>query len=153
LAAFIENLVSFAEYNTFTFVVTMATTKKKTRKLRGHVSHGHGRIGKHRKHPSGRGNAGGQVGRIESFLSKLKFESVEFCFKSSHFSRIRNVCSITTAYKWTNTILVISAKLACAITICVKIIISVRQSIATNCGRWSLNRHAKNTLVLKTRRL
>ncbi|XP_060072367.1 large ribosomal subunit protein uL15-like isoform X1 [Ylistrum balloti] len=37
------------------------TTKlKKTRKLRGHVSHGHGRIGKHRKHPGGRGNAGGQ---------------------------------------------------------------------------------------------
>uniref|UniRef100_A0A4W5QUN8 Large ribosomal subunit protein uL15 n=1 Tax=Hucho hucho TaxID=62062 RepID=A0A4W5QUN8_9TELE len=28
-------------------------------KLRGHVSHGHGRIGKHRKHPGGRGNAGG----------------------------------------------------------------------------------------------
>jgi len=38
----------------------MATSKKKTRKLRGHVSHGHGRIGKHRKHPGGRGNAGGQ---------------------------------------------------------------------------------------------
>ncbi|XP_069131763.1 large ribosomal subunit protein uL15-like [Argopecten irradians] len=39
----------------------METTKlKKTRKLRGHVSHGHGRIGKHRKHPGGRGNAGGQ---------------------------------------------------------------------------------------------
>ncbi|XP_053690261.1 60S ribosomal protein L27a [Sabethes cyaneus] len=33
--------------------------RKKTRKLRGHVSHGHGRIGKHRKHPGGRGNAGG----------------------------------------------------------------------------------------------
>ncbi|KAL7669899.1 hypothetical protein ACOME3_004846 [Neoechinorhynchus agilis] len=32
---------------------------KKTRKLRGHVSHGHGRIGKHRKHPGGRGKAGG----------------------------------------------------------------------------------------------
>ncbi|KAM5248551.1 large ribosomal subunit protein uL15 [Ctenodactylus gundi] len=32
---------------------------RKTRKLRGHVSHGHGRIGKHRKHPGGRGNAGG----------------------------------------------------------------------------------------------
>lgn len=39
--------------------VLQATTKKKTRKLRGHVSHGHGRIGKHRKHPGGRGNAGG----------------------------------------------------------------------------------------------
>ncbi|KOB76070.1 Ribosomal protein L27A [Operophtera brumata] len=37
-----------------------ATSKKKTRKLRGHVSHGHGRIGKHRKHPGGRGNAGGE---------------------------------------------------------------------------------------------
>jgi len=38
----------------------MATRQKKTRKLRGHVSHGHGRVGKHRKHPGGRGNAGGQ---------------------------------------------------------------------------------------------
>ena len=38
----------------------MTTRAKKTRKLRGHVSHGHGRIGKHRKHPGGRGNAGGQ---------------------------------------------------------------------------------------------
>uniref|UniRef100_A0AAY5KYI7 Large ribosomal subunit protein uL15 n=1 Tax=Esox lucius TaxID=8010 RepID=A0AAY5KYI7_ESOLU len=37
----------------------MPTKKTKTRKLRGHVSHGHGRIGKHRKHPGGRGNAGG----------------------------------------------------------------------------------------------
>merc|ERR1712085_52089 len=38
----------------------MSKNKKKTRKLRGHVSAGHGRIGKHRKHPGGRGNAGGQ---------------------------------------------------------------------------------------------
>merc|ERR1712093_36289 len=29
-------------------------------KARGNVSHGKGRIGKHRKHPGGRGNAGGQ---------------------------------------------------------------------------------------------
>lgn len=33
---------------------------KKNRKKRGDVSAGHGRIGKHRKHPGGRGNAGGQ---------------------------------------------------------------------------------------------
>merc|ERR1712113_1121651 len=33
---------------------------RKNRKKRGHVSAGHGRIGKHRKHPVGRGNAGGQ---------------------------------------------------------------------------------------------
>ena len=31
----------------------------KNRKARGHVSAGHGRIGKHRCHPSGRGKAGG----------------------------------------------------------------------------------------------
>ncbi|XP_065070902.1 LOW QUALITY PROTEIN: large ribosomal subunit protein uL15-like [Rhopilema esculentum] len=37
----------------------MTARLKKTRKLRGHVSHGHGRVGKHRKHPGGRGNAGG----------------------------------------------------------------------------------------------
>lgn len=28
--------------------------------MRGHVSAGHGRVGKHRKHPGGRGNGGGQ---------------------------------------------------------------------------------------------
>ena len=38
----------------------MPTRLHKNRKKRGHVSAGHGRIGKHRKHPSGRGNAGGQ---------------------------------------------------------------------------------------------
>nr|UXY87885.1 60S ribosomal protein L27A [Cryptomonas curvata] len=38
----------------------MPTDQKKTRKKRGHVSCGHGRVGKHRKHPGGRGNAGGQ---------------------------------------------------------------------------------------------
>ncbi|KAJ1978564.1 60S ribosomal protein L28 [Dimargaris verticillata] len=38
----------------------MPTRFSKTRKLRGHVSAGHGRIGKHRKHPGGRGLAGGQ---------------------------------------------------------------------------------------------
>merc|ERR1711887_499762 len=40
-------------------LIKMATAHKKTRKMRGHVSHGHGRIGKHRKHSGGRGNAGG----------------------------------------------------------------------------------------------
>ncbi|KAI5303414.1 hypothetical protein KEM56_007568 [Ascosphaera pollenicola] len=40
----------------------MPTRLHKNRKSRGHVSAGHGRIGKHRKHPGGRGLAGGQVG-------------------------------------------------------------------------------------------
>eukprot|EP00178_Gracilaria_changii_P018846 TRINITY_DN5437_c0_g2_i6.p1 TRINITY_DN5437_c0_g2~~TRINITY_DN5437_c0_g2_i6.p1 ORF type:complete len:158 (-),score=36.61 TRINITY_DN5437_c0_g2_i6:39-491(-) len=38
----------------------MTARLKKNRKKRGHVSAGHGRIGKHRKHPGGRGKAGGQ---------------------------------------------------------------------------------------------
>jgi len=38
----------------------MTTRLRKNRKKRGHVSAGHGRVGKHRKHPGGRGNAGGQ---------------------------------------------------------------------------------------------
>ena len=38
----------------------MTSANKKCRKMRGHVSHGHGRVGKHRKHSNGRGNAGGQ---------------------------------------------------------------------------------------------
>jgi len=37
----------------------MPTRLKKSRTLRGHVSCGHGRVGKHRKHAGGRGNAGG----------------------------------------------------------------------------------------------
>merc|ERR1712167_186096 len=37
----------------------MPARLKKTRKLRGHISHGHGRVGKHRKSPGGRGLAGG----------------------------------------------------------------------------------------------
>ena len=39
----------------------MPSRLRKIRKLRGHRSHshGHGRMGKHRKHPEGRGNAGG----------------------------------------------------------------------------------------------
>lgn len=38
---------------------TMPTRFSNTRKHRGHVSAGHGRVGKHRKHPGGRGLAGG----------------------------------------------------------------------------------------------
>mmetsp|Transcript_2382 Transcript_2382/g.1712 ORF Transcript_2382/g.1712 Transcript_2382/m.1712 type:complete len:148 (-) Transcript_2382:59-502(-) len=36
----------------------MTARLRKQRKMRGHVSNGHGRVGRHRKHPSGRGKAG-----------------------------------------------------------------------------------------------
>ena len=38
----------------------MTARFKKNRHHRGQINAGHGRIGKHRKHPGGRGNAGGQ---------------------------------------------------------------------------------------------
>mgnify|MGYP003960235239 CR=1 FL=1 len=37
----------------------MPTRLRKTRKSRGSTFNGYGRVGKHKKHPSGRGNAGG----------------------------------------------------------------------------------------------
>jgi len=50
----------------------MPTRFGKTRKLRGHVSAGHGRVGKHRKHPGGRGMAGGQVRTFFSFYELVR---------------------------------------------------------------------------------
>lgn len=46
----------------------MVRRVKKTRKLRGHVSHGHGRVGKHRKHPGGRGKCGGMAHHKTLFM-------------------------------------------------------------------------------------
>ena len=37
----------------------MPTRFRKTRRMRGSSFNGYGRVGKHQKHPSGRGNAGG----------------------------------------------------------------------------------------------
>merc|ERR1711939_507535 len=45
-------------FNLLHFVIIMPTRTHKNRKKRGHVSAGHGRIGKHRKHPGGRNMAG-----------------------------------------------------------------------------------------------
>jgi hypothetical protein len=42
------------------FVCIQPTRLHHNRKKRGHVTAGHGRVGKHRTHPGGRGNAGGQ---------------------------------------------------------------------------------------------
>merc|ERR1712096_280809 len=40
-------------------ILEMVARLKKTRHMRGAVSMGHGRVGRHRKHGGGRGNAGG----------------------------------------------------------------------------------------------
>ena len=58
----VTNISSFPLLQLFSLQTSfnMPTRLKKSRKKRGHVQMGHGRIGKHRKHPGGRGNAGGQ---------------------------------------------------------------------------------------------
>jgi large subunit ribosomal protein L27Ae len=45
----------------------MTARLRKTRKLRGHVQMGYGRVGKHRKHPNGRGAAGGLTHHRNNF--------------------------------------------------------------------------------------
>ena len=45
----------------------MPSRFKKNRKYRGDVCAGHGRVGKHRKHPAGRGNAGGMHYQMLNF--------------------------------------------------------------------------------------
>lgn len=46
----------------------MFSKRSKTRKLRGHVSRGYGRVGKHRKHPGGRGKCGGMTHHKTLFM-------------------------------------------------------------------------------------
>ncbi|EGG15550.1 S60 ribosomal protein L27a [Cavenderia fasciculata] len=46
----------------------MPTRFKKHRKSRGDVCAGYGRVGKHRKHPGGRGNAGGLTHHRINFM-------------------------------------------------------------------------------------
>nr|BAS01435.1 ribosomal protein L27a [Lotharella vacuolata] len=48
----------------------MTTKIKKNRKMRGTISSGKGRVGKHRKHPSGRGKSGGQHHHKNIFSKK-----------------------------------------------------------------------------------
>ncbi|XP_053419298.1 60S ribosomal protein L27a-like [Nycticebus coucang] len=75
---------------------------RKTRKLWGHVSHGHGHISKHRKHPGGQGNAGGMhLHRIN--LDKYHpgyFEKVGM--KHYHLKRNQSFCPTVNLDKlWT----------------------------------------------------
>ena len=85
----------------------MSTNKKKTRKLRGHVSHGHGRIGKHRKHPGGRGNAGGQhhhrinfdkyhpgyFGKVRFQNKLIQFQEILYNMRMTYFVSVYHLMS------------------------------------------------------------
>ena len=84
---------------------TMPTRFSKTRKHRGHVSAGKGRVGKHRKHPGGRGMAGGQVIRARDALRPRPVS-------------LTPSDSTTTAPTSTSTTPVTSVRLVCATSTC-----------------------------------
>merc|ERR1711962_1086819 len=67
---------------------------KETRKLRGHVSHGHGRVGKHRKHPGGRGNAGGQYFHRINFDKNQPGYFGKVGMRTFHLKRNKTFCPI-----------------------------------------------------------
>lgn len=70
----------------------MPTRFRKSRKLRGHVSHGHGRIGKHRKHPGGHGNAGGQHHHRINFDKYHPGYFGKVGMRNFHFRKNSHVC-------------------------------------------------------------
>eukprot|EP00339_Tiarina_fusa_P024790 CAMPEP_0117045772 /NCGR_PEP_ID=MMETSP0472-20121206/31667_1 /TAXON_ID=693140 ORGANISM="Tiarina fusus, Strain LIS" /NCGR_SAMPLE_ID=MMETSP0472 /ASSEMBLY_ACC=CAM_ASM_000603 /LENGTH=151 /DNA_ID=CAMNT_0004757905 /DNA_START=7 /DNA_END=462 /DNA_ORIENTATION=+ len=75
----------------------MTSRLKHNRKKRGHVSAGHGRIGKHRKHPGGRGNAGGQHHHRTLFdrFHPGYFGKVGMrCYRRSKFAQMRPVVNV-----------------------------------------------------------
>lgn len=70
----------------------MPSRLSKNRKKRGHVSAGHGRIGKHRKHPGGRGNAGGQHHHRINFDKFHPGYFGKVGMRTFHFMKNRDFC-------------------------------------------------------------
>eukprot|EP00347_Sterkiella_histriomuscorum_P018670 403344625 len=68
----------------------MTAGLKKKRKLRGHVSAGHCRVGKHRKHSHGRGKAGGMHHMRINFNKQQVASSIEHTFALQLFGTPRD---------------------------------------------------------------
>ena len=83
-------------------IQTMPTRLSNTRKHRGHVSAGKGRVGKHRKHPGGRGLAGGM------HHHRCAYFAIDFL--------TLRLADNTTESTLTSIILVISERLVCDIS-------------------------------------
>ncbi|XP_051022474.1 60S ribosomal protein L27a-like [Acomys russatus] len=80
----------------------MPSRRRKTRKFRGHVSHWHRRIHKHRMHPGGRANAGGTHNRR---INSDKYHPDYFgkvSMKHYHLKRNQSFCPAVNLDKlWT----------------------------------------------------
>lgn len=67
----------------------MPAGRTKCRKLRGHVSHGYGRVGKHRKHSGGRGKCGGLKHRRSWFMKYQPDHFGKFGVRAMHYQKSR----------------------------------------------------------------
>ncbi|XP_028622223.1 60S ribosomal protein L27a-like [Grammomys surdaster] len=80
----------------------MPSRLRKTRKLRGQVSHGHGLIGKHRKHPGGPGNAGGMHHHRINFDKHHPGYFGKVAMRRYHLKRNQSICPTVNLDKlWT----------------------------------------------------
>ncbi|XP_060233492.1 large ribosomal subunit protein uL15-like [Meriones unguiculatus] len=80
----------------------MRSRLRKTRKLRGQVSQGHGCIGKHHKHPEGLGNAGGMHHHRISFDKYHPGYFGKVGMRHYHLKRNQSFCPTVNLYKlWT----------------------------------------------------
>merc|ERR1711907_684831 len=81
---------------------TMTTRLKRNRHKRGHVAAGHGRVGKHRKHPGGHGNAGGQHHHRINFDKYHPGYFGKVGMRNFHFRKNKYVCPTVNLDKlWT----------------------------------------------------
>ncbi|XP_036138096.1 60S ribosomal protein L27a-like [Molossus molossus] len=80
----------------------MPSRQRKTWKLWSHVSHGHGHMGKHRKPPGGRGNAGGLRHHRISFDKSHPGYFRKVGMRHYHLKRNQSFCPIVNLDKlWT----------------------------------------------------
>ncbi|XP_052028138.1 60S ribosomal protein L27a-like [Apodemus sylvaticus] len=86
----------------FLSATALPSRLRKTRKLRGHVSHGHGRIGKLHSHPEGRGKAGGVCHRRIRFDKYHPGYLGKACLRHYHLKRNQSFCPTVNLDKlWT----------------------------------------------------
>ncbi|XP_028636528.1 60S ribosomal protein L27a-like [Grammomys surdaster] len=80
----------------------MPSRLRKTQKLRSHVSHVHGRICKHRKHPGGLGNAGGVPHHRINFDKHHPGDFGKIGMRHYHLKRNQSFCPAVNLDKlWT----------------------------------------------------
>ncbi|XP_037059245.1 60S ribosomal protein L27a-like [Peromyscus leucopus] len=89
-------------FSSFHSAAAMPSRLRKTRKLQSHMSHSHGRIGKHRRHPGGCSNAGGMHHRRINFDKYHPGYFGKVGMRHYHLKRNQSFCPMVNLDKlWT----------------------------------------------------